>query len=357
MSALTPWLDYVVANNASDLHLSAGSIPRVRVDGRLHPVPEAQPVVSDELEAMIDELLDDTRRAAFERDHQVDFSFDGSTSDRFRANAYVQSGRAALALRRIPATIPTLDEIGVPQVGRSFLSRDHGLVLVTGPTGSGKSTTLASMIDEINRTRPCHILSIEDPIEYVHQSDQALVSQRQVGTDTNSFEDALRAALREDPDVVLVGEMRDLETIALTLTLAETGHLVFASVHTNDAAQTIDRIIDVFPADQQSQIRTQLAMSLTGVISQRLLPKIGGGRLAAFEVLVGTTAARNLIRESKVRQIRNLLTTGQREGMCVLEQSLSALVSSGQVTLEAAAAVSVHPEDIAGYANTAGSGG
>jgi twitching motility protein PilT len=238
----------------------------------------------------------------------------------------------------------------------SLLTRPHGLVLMTGPTGSGKSTTLASMVGWINQNRPVHILTIEDPIEYIHPPAEALVNQREVGSDCISFSEGLKSALREDPDVVLVGEMRDLETISLTLTLAETGHLVFATLHTNDAAQTVDRIIDVFPADQQDQARTQFSMALAAVVSQRLVPKIGGGRVAAYEVLMGTSAVANLIRDGKVRQIRNMIATGQRDGMMVMEQSLGALVQQGVITYEEAMEASVHPEEIAGLSATGATG-
>ncbi|MEZ5321704.1 MAG: PilT/PilU family type 4a pilus ATPase [Microthrixaceae bacterium] len=235
-----------------------------------------------------------------------------------------------------------------------LVTRPHGLVLVTGPTGSGKSTSLAAMIGWINQNRPVHILTIEDPVEYIHPSKLALVNQREVGADTVSFAEALKAALREDPDVILVGEMRDVETISLTLTLAETGHLVFATLHTNDASQTVDRVIDVFPADQQDQVRTQFAMALAAVISQRLIPKIGGGRVAAYEILLGTSGVSNLIREGKVRQLRNIIATGQKDGMCVLEQSLGNLVASGLISPAEAVAASVHPEDITGLHVAAG---
>ncbi len=259
---------------------------------------------------------------------------------------FYQLDRPSLALRLIPNRVPTADELGVPNSAAKLVNRPHGLVLMTGPTGSGKSTTLAALVGWINQHRACHILTIEDPIEYVHSSAMALVNQREVGEDVPTFALGLKAALREDPDVVLVGEMRDIETIALTLTLAETGHLVFATLHTNDASQTIDRVIDVFPPDSQHQVRTQLSMSLAGVISQRLVPKIGGGRVAAFEVLMGTSAVSNLIREGKVRQLRNIISTSSREGMCVLEQSLTSLVTRGLVTLADAQAVSVYPEEV-----------
>jgi twitching motility protein PilT len=343
-------LRYLWDTHATDLHLSAGTEPRVRIDGKLVPVHDAEAVTVEFMERVLDGIIHGADRDTFLRDRQLDFAFGWGGTARFRANAFFQLDRPALALRLIPTQIPTPEQIGLPTTTAPLLTRPHGLVLMTGPTGSGKSTTLAAMIGHINRTRPLHIVTIEDPIEYVHQSDVALVNQREVGEDCTSFAEALRAALREDPDVVLVGEMRDLETIQLTLTLAETGHLVFGTVHTNDAAQTIDRIIDVFPADQQEQIRTQFSMSLAAVISQRLVPRIGGGRVAAYEVLMGTSAVTNLIREGKVRQIRNVIATGQKDGMMVLEQHLAQLVAAGVITYDDALAVSVHSEDIAGLA-------
>lgn len=353
LTLLDPWLRYLWDTSATDLHFSVGSVPRVRIDGRLLPIPEAAPTDEPSLSAMISGLLVPEDREHYERDRQLDFAFSWGDVARFRANAFFQKGEPALALRLIPSGIPTPDQLGLPAATADLVQLPHGLVLVTGPTGSGKSTTLAAMVGWINEHRPVHILTIEDPVEYVHDSKLALVNQREVGDDATSFEDALRAALREDPDVVLVGEMRDLESIALTLTLAETGHLVFATLHTNDTAQTIDRIIDVFPADQQDQVRTQLSMALSGIIAQRLVPRVGGGRVAAYEVLIGTPAVTNLIREGKIRQIRNVVATGTREGMCVLEQSLAALVHKGVITADDASAASVHPEDIAGYVTQA----
>ena len=348
LTLLDPWLRYLWDTGATDLHLAAGTPPRVRIDGRLLAVPEAAPLTTEQVQAMTDGLLPPGEQETFRRDRQIDFAFSWAETARFRVNAFHQLDRPALALRLIPSQIPTPEQLGLPGVVGSLLNKPHGLVLVTGPTGSGKSTTLASMIGWINQNKPVHILTVEDPVEYVHPPAMALVNQREVGADARSFEDALRAALREDPDVVLVGEMRDLESIALTLTLAETGHLVFATLHTNDTAQTIDRIIDVFPPSQQDQVRTQLSMALQAIIAQRLVPRIGGGRVAAYEILMGTNAVTNLIREGKIRQIRNALATGVRDGMQVLEQHLGQLVSQGVITLEDAQAVSVHPEDITG---------
>jgi twitching motility protein PilT len=347
---LDPYLDYLVAVEATDLHLSAGAAPRIRIDGRLVPIPDAPACADEFVEGVLAEVLDDADRRELAEAHQVDFAFswaggEGRTA-RFRGNAYLQSARPSLALRLIPTEIPTPEQIGLPEATATLVRRPHGLVLMTGPTGSGKSTTLAAMLGWINRNRPVHILTIEDPIEYVHGSATALVNQREVGRDCAGFADALRAALREDPDVVLVGEMRDLETVQLALTLAETGHLVFGTVHTNDAAQTVDRIVDTFPAGQQAQIRTQFSMTLAAVISQRLVPRIGGGRVAAYEVMMGTPAIANLIREGQVRQIRNMIATGMADGMMVLEHSLSQLVAQGVVAWEDAVASSVYPEEV-----------
>ncbi len=348
LTLLDPWLRYLWDTGATDLHLAAGTPPRVRIDGRLLSVPEAAPLDVGTVRAMIDGLLTPEEQQAFDAERQLDFAFSWADTARFRVNAFHQLDRPAMALRLIPSEIPTPEQLGLPAVVGQLLNKPYGLVLVTGPTGSGKSTTLASMIGWINQNKPVHILTVEDPVEYVHPPAMALVNQREVGQDAATFEDALRAALREDPDVVLVGEMRDLESIALTLTLAETGHLVFATLHTNDTAQTIDRIIDVFPPAQQEQVRTQLSMALQAVLAQRLVPRVGGGRVAAYEILMGTPAVTNLIREGKVRQIRNVLATGSRDGMQVLEQHLGQLVQAGVITLEDAMAVSVHPEDISG---------
>ena len=343
-------LRYLWDNSATDLHLCAGTPPRVRVDGKLVAIPGAQPLTVEFVQAVLHGLMSDEDTAMYHQDRQLDFAFTWHDIARFRANAFIQLDRPALALRLIPTDIPTPEQIGLPNSTAQLLTRPHGLVLMTGPTGSGKSTTLAAMIGWINRNRPVHILTIEDPVEYIHPPQHALVNQREVGQDATSFAEALKAALREDPDVVLVGEMRDLETIQLTLTLAETGHLVFATLHTNDAAQTVDRVIDVFPADQQDQIRTQFSMALAAVIAQRLVPRIGGGRVAAYELLIATPAISNVIREGKVRQLRNLIATGQKDGMMVMEQSLASLVQSGIISYEDAMSASVHPDEIAGLA-------
>jgi twitching motility protein PilT len=341
------YLDILWERGGTDLLITAGSPIRMRVDGSMTVVPDAP--VLDEAKASelvlqvlgseIGPVLRSSRR-------EVDFSFSWGDRARFRGNAFHQQGGFALSLRMIPFRIPSFDELGLPDVMERFARLPQGLVLITGPTGSGKSTTLASIIDYINTWRPCHILTVEDPIEYVHVHKTAAVNQREVGVDTDSFPAALRSALREDPDVILVGEMRDLETIQFALTIAETGHLVFATLHTNDAAQALDRISDVFPADRQDQIRVQLAASLQGVVSQRLIPRIDGGMVAAFEVLVANNAMRNLVREGKTHQIRNVVATSMRDGMRTLEASLSDLVAAGLISYEEALARCMYPKEI-----------
>lgn len=345
-AALDQLLESLWARKGSDLLLTPGVAPLLRIDGALERMPDWAALTPADTETMLLSLLSERQIADFARTNEVDLSFSWRDKARFRANGFRQRGSVAVALRLIPYHVPPLDELGVPAVVQGFTELAQGLVLVTGPTGSGKSTTLASMVDRINSTRPCHILTIEDPIEYVHQHKVAAVNQREVGTDTASFAIALRAALREDPDVLLVGEMRDLETIQTALTIAETGHLVFATLHTNDTAQALDRIVDVFPGDQQSQIRVQLANALTGIVYQRLLPRTGGGRVAAYEVLLATSAVRNLIREGKTRQIRNVLSTASREGMQTLEQSLTGLVADGVVDHEVALGASIYPNEV-----------
>ena len=332
-------------SGATDLILSVGSPPLIRIDGALRPL-EGPPLGPADTERLVFAVLGERLQAEFQRDKEVDFSFSWRDQARLRGNAFLQKGTVALALRAIPFAIPTLETLRIPLVVHEWCRKPKGFVLVTGATGSGKSTSLAAMIDRINSTRSLHIITVEDPIEYLHMHKQSAVHQREVGTDTDSFRNALRSALREDPDVVLVGEMRDTESISAALTIAETGHLVFATLHTNDTAQTLDRIVDVFPAEQQPQVRLQLAHTLLGILNQQLVPKIGGGRVAAFEVLVGTPAVRNLIREGKTRQLRNLVATGQRDGMQTIESCLSDLVGQGLVAYEDAVLLTLHPEAI-----------
>ncbi len=345
-AALDQLLEALWSRKGSDLLLTPGAAPLLRIDGALERMPDLAPLSPADTEAMLLSLLSDRQATDFAARNEVDLSFSWRDKARFRANGFRQRGSVAVALRLIPYLVPGLDALGVPPVVQAFTKLSQGLVLVTGPTGSGKSTTLASLVDRINATRPCHILTIEDPIEYVHPHKVAAVNQREVGTDTVSFSVALRAALREDPDVLLVGEMRDLETIQTALTIAETGHLVFATLHTNDSPQALDRIVDVFPGEQQSQIRVQLANALTGIVYQRLLPRVDGGRAAAYEVLLATPAVCNLVREGKTRQLRNVLATASREGMQTLEQSLSALVAAGTIDHQAALGASLYPNEV-----------
>jgi twitching motility protein PilT len=349
---LVTLLQATVAAGASDLHLTVGRPATARRDGVLVPFEGVGLLEPDETRRMVMSLLSDVQATELEENLQVDFSFGLEAIGRFRANAYKQRNSYALALRVIPFRVRSLEELGAPWAANELLNRPYGLVLVVGPTGSGKSTTLAAMIDRINETKPVHILTIEDPIEYLHHHKVAMVNQREVGTDVNSFLDGLRSALREDPDVVLLGEMRDLDSISITLTLAETGHLVFATLHTNDASQALDRIVDVFPADRRDQIQIQLAGTLQGVISQRLLPAEGGGRIAAYEVLMANDAVRNLVREGKSRQLRNTIISGQQEGMQTIEMDLARLVSSGILSFEVAAEVSQYPKEILAQAAT-----
>ncbi|HEX4654944.1 MAG TPA: type IV pilus twitching motility protein PilT [Mycobacteriales bacterium] len=333
--------------NATDLLLTVGAPPLMRRDGQLQPFNGDLALTSKDTESMLDAILKSAGREPFTDDvHELDFSLTYQDKARIRGNAYRQRGNVAVALRLIPHEIPTYEWLGVPLAVQKWAELRRGLVFVSGPTGGGKSTTLASLIEWINQNRPCHIITIEDPIEYVHDHALSAVDQREVGDDTLSFNDALRSALREDPDVLLVGEMRDLESIRFALTIAETGHLVFATLHTNDVAQALDRIVDVFPGEQQTQIRVQLANTLSGICYQRLLPRVDGGLVAAFEVMVATPAVRNLIREGKTNQLRNVLLTGQADGMQTLEMALSTLVHEGMVSYDEAVSVSLYPKEI-----------
>ena len=350
---LVSLLEATVNAGASDLHLTAGRPATARRDGVLVSFDRVESLTGADTERMVMSLLDHRQEVELEEAHQVDFSFGLGDIGRFRANAFMQRGTHALALRVVPNRVRSLGELGCPQATVDLLNKPYGLVLVVGPTGSGKSTTLAAMIDRINETKPCHILTIEDPVEYLHYHKVAMINQREVGTDVNSFPDGLRSALREDPDVILLGEMRDLDSISITLTLAETGHLVFATLHTNDASQALDRIVDVFPAEKRDQIQIQLAGALQGVISQRLLPAEGGGRVAAYEVLLANEAVRNLLREGKTRQLRNVMISGQQEGMQTIEMDLARLVASGIISFDTAAEISAYPKEIMTLATTA----
>ncbi len=329
-------LALVVKRGASDLHLSVGRPPALRVDGRLESQP-TPPIPGTDLDALLRSITSTQQRAALARDRELDFSFAFTEGRRFRVNAYHERGNLAIAFRSISSRIPDAEALGLPPAVLRMGEEPHGLLLVVGPTGSGKTTTLACLTDRINHTRPCHIITIEDPIEYVHKSDRATIHQREVGTDTDSFARALKYILRQDPDVVLIGELRDFETVSAALTAAETGHLVLATLHTNDAVQTIDRVIDVFPPHQQGQARAQLSAALIGVVSQRLLPKADGvGRLAAFEVMVATPAIRTLVREAKMHQALGIMQTSRTTGMLTMEQSLEELLRRGSIDKEEA---------------------
>jgi twitching motility protein PilT len=346
MPTLPELLKSTVELGGSDLHLTTNTPPQVRVNGKLDrlKLPE---LTAAETKQLAYSVLTDAQKKRFEESLELDFSFGIKGLARFRCNMFNQRGAVAAVYRLIPERIRTFEELNLPQVLTTLADRPRGLVLVTGPTGSGKSTTLAAMLDKINSERHEHILTIEDPIEYIHPHKQCLVNQREVHSDTQSFTMALRAALREDPDVVLIGEMRDLETIESALRIAETGHLTFGTLHTNSAAQTINRIIDVFPAHQQGQIRTQLSLVLEGVVCQALLPKIGGGRVVSLEILVPTPAIRNLIREDKVHQIYSAMQTGQEKvGMQTANQSLASLHLGGKITLETALLASSNRDEL-----------
>jgi len=333
---ITEALESLAERRASDLHVISGAIPRIRIDGLLQDLPGAQVWSSEIVEELIDSLLGPEQLERFNRSLELDFSFTLPNLARFRVNLYRQQGLLGAAFRVIPKEIPSLSNLGVPQVVSDFTQLPRGLVLVTGPTGSGKSTTLASMIELINSSRAVHIMTVEDPIEFTHDPKLAMINQREVGTDTLSFASALRHVLRQDPDVILIGELRDHATISAALTAAETGHLVFATLHTQDAPQTIDRIVDVFPADQQEQVRIQLAMTLKGIVSQVLLPRVNKGRVLATEILLVTPAVENLIRENKVFQIPSVLASGRALGMNSLDQSLANLVHDGAIEVKSA---------------------
>src|SRR5690554_3656600 len=328
---ITELLAFSAKQGASDLHLSSGLPPMIRVDGDVRRI-NLPPMEHKEVHGLIYDIMNDKQRKDYEEFLETDFSFEVPGVARFRVNAFNQNRGAAAVFRTIPSKVLSMEDLGLGEVFRSIADVPRGLVLVTGPTGSGKSTTLAAMMDYLNSTKYQHILTVEDPIEFVHESKKCLINQREVHRDTHGFNEALRSALREDPDYILVGEMRDIETIRLALTAAETGHLVFATVHTSSAAKTIDRIIDVFPAGEKPMVRSMLSESLRAVISQALLKKVGGGRTAAWEIMVGTPAIRNLIREDKVAQMYSAIQTGQSVGMMTLDQHLQDLVKRGLVT-------------------------
>ena len=339
-------LEEVVKKKASDLHLQVGLPPMLRVDGALTPIAGADVLTDEAVETLVFAILDEDQKQILLKDKEFDFSFAFGDLGRFRVNAFHERGNLAAALRLIPNEILTIEQLGLPGVVSKFPNYPRGLVLVTGPTGSGKSTSLAAMIHQINNERAEHIITIEDPIEYTHRSKKSVIVQREVHYDTYSFSAALRSALREDPDVVLIGEMRDLETIASAITIAETGHLVFATLHTNSAAQSIDRMIDVFPPHQQPQIRAQLSNILMAICSQRLIPAIGGGRIAAAEILIATPAVRNIIREGKTHQLEAVIQTGAEYGMQSMDKTLAGLVHAGTISYEEARNVAVDLEEL-----------
>lgn len=341
---VTDLLAFSMKQSASDLHLSSGSVPMIRVDGDIRPLN--QPAHgADELKAMLYDIMAKPQQEEFEKRFECDFSFTLEDVARFRVNVFTQRKGIAAAFRMIPNRVTTLEELAAPDIFKDIVDAPRGLVLVTGPTGSGKSTTLAAMVDYINRSRAQHILTIEDPIEFVHENNKSLVSQREVHRDTRSFGAALRSALREDPDVILVGEMRDLETIRLAMTAAETGHLVLGTLHTTSAPKTVDRIIDVFPGDDKPMVRSMLSESLRAVISQTLLKRIGGGRVAAHEIMLSNSAIKNLIREDKVAQMYSAIQTGGERGMQTLDQALKKLLARGDIEPEEARRCAVNKED------------
>lgn len=338
MMTIQQLLQYVIDNKASDLHVVVGAAPTIRLDGALVPVAGEAVVTALSAGQLINGVLTAEQKEVLAVNRELDFSFTLAEKARFRVNAYQQKGSLAAAFRLVPAVIPGIDELGLPKICHQFATLKQGFVLVTGPTGHGKSTTLAAILEEINRTRPVHIVTVEDPVEYVYSSNRAVVSQREIRQDTHSWEIALRSALREDPDVVLIGEMRDFETIAAALTIAETGHLVFATLHTNSAAQTVDRIVDVFPETQQAQARLQLSANLEAVLSQRLIPKTAGGRVVAYEIMLATPAVKTIIREGKTHLIDNIIMTSAESGMVTMENTLARLVKEGVISGETAQA-------------------
>jgi len=351
-------LEQMVAHNASDLHITVGSKPALRVRGHLERLEGLTELSADDTRQLLYRIISSEQQKRLEIDRQLDLSYSIPGLARFRVNIYSQRESLAGAFRLIPAELKSLEELGLPTTLYDLCEKPRGLVLVTGPTGSGKSTTLAALIDEINRKRADHVITIEDPIEFLHRHKRCIVNQRELGADATTFADALRGALRQDPDVILLGEMRDLETISTALTAAETGHLVFATLHTQDAASTVDRVIDVFPAAQQGQIRTQLAGTLEGVVAQTLLPTADGqGRVAAIEVLRPDDAVRNLVRQAKVEQIYSIMQTGSKRGMQTMEQALTELVLRGIITQEIALARSSKPEQLLGLLGRVGETG
>jgi twitching motility protein PilT len=342
---LTNYLSQAIKKEASDVHIISGAKPFLRINGSLVPIDGEEVLSEPEAQKIIHSFLSEEEQVKLRDQKEIDLSFDFDKDVRFRANVFHQTGKISASLRLIPSEIKTLEELNLPPVLEKFTSANQGFVIVTGPTGHGKSTSIASMIDLINQERKEHIITIEDPVEYVFKNKKSIIEQREVFNDTNSFPRALRSALRQDPNVILVGEMRDLETISAALTLSETGHLVFSTLHTNTASQTADRIIDVFPAHQQQQVQQQLANTLLGIVSQRLIPKEKGGRTVACEILLATDAVRNAIREGKTHHLPNIIQTSASDGMISLDKALAELVDKGEITLESALSWAIDPEE------------
>ena len=349
---LVQLLDTVEQENASDLHISSGRPPTLRIDGRLVALVKEDVLGPQDTEGLVFALLSPEQKERFIEERELDISYTNRDKTRFRVNVYFESGDASAALRLIPNKIRTIEELEMPQVLHRFTAPSQGFFLSVGPSGHGKSTTLAALVDEINHTRSEHIITIEDPIEYIFTQDRCIIDQREVGKDTKSFSSALRSAFRQDPDIIMVGEMRDAETIATAITAAETGHLVYATLHTNNAAQTIDRIIDSFPAGQQHQVRSQLALTLLGVVSKRLVPKIDGGIVPVCEVMITNSAVRNLIRENKVHELDFVIETGADQGMISLNRSLANFVKQGVVSIETAEMYSLNSKELRVLAGT-----
>lgn len=326
-------LEHAIAKHASDIHLLVGTPPTIRIDGKLSAVRDEENLTSEKCEEYVNNLLNTDQQNRLKSEREIDFSF-GYQGTRFRTNVFFQKNNISAALRLIPSKVRNFSELGLPPILEKFTLASQGLVVITGPTGHGKSTTLAAMVDYINTNRNAHIITIEDPIEYVFSHGKSIITQREIGSDSHSFSRALRSSFREDPDVILVGEMRDLETIETALTLAETGHLVLTTLHTNSASQTADRIVDVFPPHQQPQIRSQLASVVLGVVSQRLIPKTSGGRAVACEIMIANNAVRNMIREGKSHQLNNIIQTSASEGMISLDKVLAEFVNKGDITVD-----------------------
>lgn len=346
MTKINELLEITLNKGAFDLHLISGVPPILRISGDLTPVVGKEALTPEETQELVFSLLNEEQKEILMINKELDFSFDYQEKARFRVNAYYQRGKLAASLRLLPAKIPTIEELNLPKICHQFTKLRQGFILLTGPTSHGKSTTIASILEEINQTRAVHIVTIEDPIEYVFTHKKAIISQREIKSDTHSWQIALRSCLREDPNVVFVGEMRDFETIASALTIAETGHLVFSTLHTNSAAQSVDRIVDVFPEHQQGQVRMQLSLTLEAILSERLLPSLDGGVIPAMEILIGTPAVKTAIREGKTHLIDNVILTSAEVGMKSLEMDLSRLVREGKISLEVAKAFALRPEEL-----------